>query len=217
MLRKTWERISDGLGTGTKRQQREARRRVYRQALAQALVRLWPQLGQEAQQQLARRHALMIVCTDLNEVRAWRDFLDEKFPPSHKSQLPQSGKLTAFVRWLPSPSGPEVAALIIDGPPASVDQSYLLAHELAHIVIRREERPIHKTSEWKAAWETEKWRLRGLFPDRAITEDVANSVKESLAWALAVAWLNPSGMRHLPKMQAFLRHQGLITRQDRLG
>ncbi|WP_460183838.1 M78 family metallopeptidase domain-containing protein [Thermopirellula anaerolimosa] len=208
-LSRVWSRLQETVLPQGTQAQRQRRRRIHRRQLSQAWEYLWPRLGVGSQSRLARHHATAIVCADMSEVRAWHDYLGRLVKRSTQQQPPRPEKVAAVVHWVPLPQGGRAAVLVIDGPASTVEYRYLLAHELAHIVLKEDDRPIHDEPQWKAIWRQEREHLAERFLDTQIKADVKRDAKEALAWALALHWLSQDFARTHPRMSRF------VSRLDR--
>ncbi|GAB6185885.1 hypothetical protein [Thermopirellula anaerolimosa] len=94
-LRTIRQSVSESLGFGRKRREREQRRQNNRRMASLALTRIWPSLGEEAKRRLAQHHATMIVCSDLEEVALWDTHLKNVF-----GKNVERSSLAGFVRAL---------------------------------------------------------------------------------------------------------------------
>ena len=191
-------------------------RQAYRQKAQQALHNLQVRLGEEAKRRLAQHYAVLVICASTEEVQAWQEVLNRVFKPKKQ---PYS---TAFVRWeklpIPDPRSPsglteqEIALMFWNGS-GSMTESFVYAHELAHIVDHgpQDER-LSKDPDWIQAWQLEKGRFDLLLADTKTLAETQKEPKEGFAIALAAAWSNPENAKNLfPKMYHFLSQKGLVS------
>jgi len=209
-LRTIWQSVSESLGFGRKRREREQRRKNNRRMAEHAIMRIWPSLGEEAKRRLAQHHATMIVCSDLEEVAQWDTHLKNVF-----GKNVQRSSLGGFVRWVETKDGRRLAIVVWNGPAKSVHEYYLYAHELAHIVDRDTSGDrISNSDEWQAAWESEKEEIVHSVYQPELKEAILRNPQEAFATLLALYWINPRIFRtQRQTIRRFLVERRLVHRE----
>lgn len=200
-LRNIWQRVSDSLGFGQKRREREQRRQNNRRAAEQALNDLWPKLGEEAKRRLAQHHATMIVCADREETRIWSKHLAEHFGGQ------PTGKEVGFVQWARTPENLTIAILVWH-PGGGVDPSYSVAHEIGHLVDRDKwGQRLSQTQEFQAVLSRDLDAMVQILPkDPSVHAEVRKKPSEAFSWTCALAWLMPKQFeKSCPHLADYLR------------
>ena len=206
-LRTIWQRVSESLGFGRKRREREQRRQNNRRMAEHAITRIWPSLGEEAKRRLAQHHATMIVCSDLEEVGRWAKHLKRAFP-SAETQTDVAG----FVYWLTNPEGKRLAVVVWNGVPSSTPEPYIYGHEIAHIVDGDPNKTLLSAQpEWLDLWQQQKNDIALMLMSQTRTKRMREDATEAFATLLAVAWTEPRYLQGRgERFLEYFRRHGLL-------